>query len=128
MSYYAVDREAELWDNSEAKSEVWVQDTGESGFEPQLTATFTNYGDAVMFAHMKNREPEIKGTFTYNDNDTDSACAEVVETGEIIAKFSDDDQLMNWLLRDFPLYAATHRFQLCDLLKGKCSFELFDVI
>ena len=108
MSYYAVDREPELWDNSEAKCEVWVQDTGESGFEPQLTATFTYYGDAVMFAYMKNHEPELTSCCVPCGDGSMHSQAIVVCTGQIIADFSTPSGLFDWHSREFPLYAAMH--------------------
>jgi hypothetical protein len=89
-------------------SEVVLHDTREGG-RSQTIATFERYGDAVMFAHMKNSAPQVRADYTKTPDGEHQGCLVVVDTDEIIGRFVGpdcDDQLMEWLMRDYPLLAA----------------------
>ena len=91
-------------------SKVVLTDT-RAGGQSQVVATFQHYGDAVMFAAMKNRAPEVRSDYSTLPDGTEGGCLVVVETDEVIARFTGkdcDDALISWLMRVYPHYAATH--------------------
>lgn len=96
----------------DVQSQVVLHDTREGG-KSQVVATFQNYGDAAMFAVMKNNAPKVKSEYTTLPGGTAQGHLVIVRTGEIVAKFHGadcEDELINWLMREYPLIAALRNF------------------